>query len=421
MTSCEPCSSKRLRILLLNQTFHPDLVATAYYSSQLAKELAGRGHAVDVVTGRRAYDDPTRLYESHEEWEGVNIHRLTGTGLGKSRKWRRVVDFASVGLKTLARAFFLPRADVVIALTSPPLISVLAAIVCALRGGRFVYWVMDLNPDAAISAGWLRNGSWVGRVLEWLSRFSFGRSSDIIVLDEYMAQRVLDKGVSEAKLHVIPPWLNEDHVRFDKTGREEFRKRHGLDEKFVAMYSGNHSPCHPLCDVLQAAGQMREQCPEVVFVFVGGGSEYRRMRQEASEKGLSNVLFLPYQEWDQLSGSLSAADLHIVAMGQPFVGIVHPCKLYNVLSVNAPVLLVAPAVCHLVNVMKETAEPGMWARVDHGDGAAVMNAVLQFKEMGKRPDGQSYAKAIQARSADMLLPEIVNIVENVAGAEGAIS
>ena len=51
-------------------------------------------------------------------------------------------------------------------------------------------------------------------------------------------------------------------------------------------------------------------------------------------RGLRNVLCLPYQPIEKLSGSLSAADLHVVVMGDQYVGIVHPCKIYNVLAVG---------------------------------------------------------------------------------------
>jgi hypothetical protein len=44
-----------------------------------------------------------------------------------------------------------------------------------------------------------------------------------------------------------------DVVGYSSSGREAFRKTHGLEGKFVVMYSGNHSPCHPLDTLLDAA------------------------------------------------------------------------------------------------------------------------------------------------------------------------
>lgn len=50
-------SNKVLNILLLNQTFYPDVVSTVQHLGEPAAALAKRGHKVAVVAGRRAYDD----------------------------------------------------------------------------------------------------------------------------------------------------------------------------------------------------------------------------------------------------------------------------------------------------------------------------------------------------------------------------
>ena len=68
--------AKPLRILLLNQTFHPDVMATAQYLSELALELAARGHQITVITGRRAYDQPGTEFPPAEEWRGIRIQRV---------------------------------------------------------------------------------------------------------------------------------------------------------------------------------------------------------------------------------------------------------------------------------------------------------------------------------------------------------
>jgi len=52
---------------------------------------------------------------------------------------------------------------------------------------------------------------------------------------------------------VVPPWSLTSTVHFDEEGRQSFRERHNLSEKFVVMYAGNHSPCHPLETLLEAA------------------------------------------------------------------------------------------------------------------------------------------------------------------------
>ena len=148
-----------MKILLLNQTFYPDVVATAQQLADLAVGLARRGHEVTVITSRRAYDDPAKLFARAETWRQIKILRLATASFGKTAKWCRAADFASFVGACCLRLLTLPRPDAVVALTTPPLISFIGAGYARLRAARFFYWVMDLNPDEAIAAGWLRENS----------------------------------------------------------------------------------------------------------------------------------------------------------------------------------------------------------------------------------------------------------------------
>ena len=141
-------------------------------------------------------------------------------------------------------------------LTSPPVVSFIGALFARVRGGNFCYWIMDLNPDEALAAGWLKPGSFAARFLERCSRFSLRSASKIVVLDHFMRQRILAKNIESQKIAVIPPWSHDADVSYDAKGREHFRKLHGLENRFVVMYSGNHSPCHPLETILEAARQL---------------------------------------------------------------------------------------------------------------------------------------------------------------------
>ena len=84
-----------MKILLLNQVFYPDVVATAQYLTDLAADLSARGHEVTVISSRRAYEHPETIYPAAETWRGVKIRRIFSTRFGKGAKWRRAVDFAS--------------------------------------------------------------------------------------------------------------------------------------------------------------------------------------------------------------------------------------------------------------------------------------------------------------------------------------
>jgi len=407
-----------MKFLLLNQVFYPDVVATAQYLSELAASLAERGHEVTVVCARRAYDDLTKKYPARETWRGVKIVRVSATRFGKRAKWHRAVDFASFIVSSCIRLLFLPRQDVVVALTTPPLISFIGAWRAKLWSAKFCYWVMDMNPDEAIAAGWLRADSATAKILERMSRFSFRQASWIIALDRFMRDRIMAKGIAPEKIAGLPPWSQDQDVRFDAAGREQFRRQHGLADKFVVMYSGNHSPVHPLDTLMQAAERLKDDA-SIVFCFVGGGSEFKRVQRWAEERGKAEsgkrkaeVLCLPYQPLAQLSASLSAADAHVVVMGDAMRGLVHPCKIYNMLAVGAPVIYIGPQPSHVTEILERPGVTHPWCSVRHGEDDILAERIQQLRRhSGERACPTTitaeFAKAV-------LLPRMIAGLEQAA-------
>lgn len=409
-----------MRILFLNQTFFPDVASSGQHLSDLAVQLAERSHRVTVVTGRRAYDDPRVRFPKRETWHGVEIHRVASAGFGKAARWRRTADFASFLALATLRLARLPRQDVVVALTSPPLISVLGAGLTRLWRSRFIYWVMDLNPDAALAAGWLRADSAAARALDQMSRFSFQQAERVIALDRFMRDRIVAKGIAAEKVAVLPPWSHDGAVGFDAEGRKRFRAAHGLDGKFVVMYAGNHSPCHPLDTLLEAARRLAAH-RDVVFCFIGGGSEWRKIQERATRPASrppqpGNLLCLPYEPLERLAGSLSAADLHAVVMGDAFVGIVHPCKIYNLLKVGQPILCVGPKPCHLADLFVEAADHLACGWAGHGEVDRVVRHILRVRDWGADGTRRAFEPLAQRFSKQALLPRLVAALEGTDGA-----
>ncbi len=402
-----------MKVLLLNQCFHPDHVATAQHLTDLALELVQAGHQVTVVASGRGYDDPTIRYPVRETWRGIDIRRIWTPGLGKRAKWRRLVDFAAFWLNAARLLFFMPRHDVTVCLTSPPLISTLGTIAAKMKGGAVVPWVMDLNPDEAVAAGWLQAGGMVERVLTFVQNWSFRRASRIIALDRFMAERLQAKGVREEVIHTDAPWSHDQAICYDDVARAAFRAEHGLTEKFVVMYSGNHSPCHPLDAVLAAAEAMKSDA-RLHFLFVGGGSEFTKVQAFAKGKALNNITCLPYQPLAKLSGSLSAADLHLVVMGDAFVGIVHPCKIYNILTLGIPFLFIGPAQSHGADLARRLNDPAHARVARNGDVAAIVQQIREAMALGPKPLNEA-ARALGAEFSHALLcPRLVQIIEQAA-------
>jgi len=401
-----------MRILLLNQCFYPDHVSTSQHLTDLALLLKKSGHIITVLSSCRSYDKPKERYPSQETWSDINIQRIWTPGLGKKTMFHRAVDAGVFWLSAARHLMLMPRHDVIISLTSPPLISVLGAAAAMFHRCQSMIWLMDMNPDQAVANGVLRRGSLTERVLSAALNWSFHKAACIVVLDRFMAKRLREKGIRESVIQTIPPWSHDEAIRFCADARRAFRLAHNIDDKFVVMYSGNHSPCHPLDTVLEAALRLRDN-PKVHFLFVGGGSEFNKVRDFADRHDLSEVTCLPYQPIEKLSASLSSADLHLIVMGDPYVGIVHPCKIYNILTLGLPFLFIGPDPSHVHDICEQLDLPNHTRFASHGDVEAVCKHLLDASKQGTLPVEPSLQALAKKYSFEHLGARMVSTLDAI--------
>ncbi len=175
------------------------------------------------------------------------------------------------------------------------------------------------------------------------------------------------------------------------------------------MYSGNHSACHPLDTLLTAALTLQSE-ERIVFCFVGGGSEFHKVKDFARNNSLSNILCLPYQPRSQLAGSLSAADLHVVIMGERFKGLVHPCKVYNIIAIGAPFLYIGPEESHVSDLLKRYPAQMQARTAHHGDIGCVVahiRAAAAAATLHISPSNELMSLV----SSESLIPRMIAIVK----------
>lgn len=384
----------RPTLLVISQVYVPDPASLGQHMADAADALAARGKRVVVLTSSRGYDDADIVYPAREFHGGVEIRRLPLASFGKGSIPRRLVGATSFLGQALVRGLFTRDLRAVLVSTSPPMASFAALWLSWLRGTPIVYWSMDVNPDQAIALGRVRADSLSARVFEASNRLVLRRARRVIALDPSMAARLSAKQDLGDRLRILPPWPHEDVLDLASADPQGFRARHGLVDRFVVMYSGNHSLAHPLDTILDAAKRLEDR-KDVVFVFVGGGKGKQAI-EDAISAGASNLRSLPYQPLAELGGSLGAADLHLVVFGDEMLGIVHPCKAYGAMAVGRPLFLIGPAASATALLI---ARYELGWRVDHGDakGAeALIRGLLDRPPEELRAIGRRGTVAIQA-------------------------
>ena len=368
-------------LLILSQVYVPDPASVGQHMHDAAAEMARRGYRVRVLTSARGYEDPTRKYAPRERLDGVQIRRLPLSSFGKASVAVRLVGGSIFLVQAMVHGLFTSRLAGILVSTSPPMCSVAALFIRMIRRVPVKYWAMDINPDQMILMGRIRKRSIYARAFELLNRLILRGADNVIALDRYMADRLYRKCDVRRKTSIIAPWPhvieNDPPVEHEDN---PFRKQHRLNGKFVIMYSGNISPAHPITTIVDAALKLRDD-PRLMFLFIGGGLGRREIQSAIDKHAPPMIRLLPYQPLDGLRFSLSAADVHLVSVGDKMVGVVHPCKVYGAMAVGRPILLLGPEPCHVSDIVE--AEQIGW-RIPRGDVDGAVTVIRQIA--GTDPD-----------------------------------
>lgn len=360
-----------MRLLFINRYFYPDISATSQLLTELAEDLAAKGETVTVITGNSSYLGDETRFEAEERHKGIRILRVGCTRFGRSRVLGRLADYVSFWICAFRAAVRLKEQDCLVVLSDPPLLSVFAAVIRFMNPVKTVCWLQDTFPDIAIRARVLDD--WVsGPVLKCIAKWSLRRMDRVIAIGRCMERRLLSEGIPSQSIIQISNWADGQLIQPLPHRGNTFRRQHGLQDRFVVMYSGNHGVVHDCETLIQLMRETRD-VPDLCFCFVGEGVWKPHLVDIACAEGWKHSVFLPYESKEGLKASLSAADLHLVSLRRDMEGLSIPSKLYGILAAGRPVLFIGHPSSEASLVIKEA---GCGFCVEPGDTRGAVQAVL---------------------------------------------
>lgn len=371
------------RVLLLTLVYPPDNVSTAHIVGDLAADLHAGEHDVTVLTTSPHYnrDAEAEARQPLQPWWSRLVQRSTHRGVPVYHTWMPAKS-ASVPARLAAWCLFhalslivgvvaLRRVDVIIA-PSPPLTTGVAAWLLGLRHrAPFIYNVQEIYPDIAINLGVLRNRTAIALLLR-LERFVYARAAAITVIAERMRQRLLDKGVPPERVSVIPNFVDLD-ATIDVPPPNGFTREFGIDGRFIVTYAGNLGPAQGLDALVTAAERLRDR-PEVIILLLGGGTLGPTLTASIAERGLTNILVLPFQPITRMPEIYGASDLSVVSQAAATGSDAVPSKVYRIMASRRAVLAITDPASDLAKLVRDAACGFV---VPASDPAAIAAAVRQ--------------------------------------------
>ena len=385
-------TTRRPRLLVFNQYYHPGVEATAKLLTALCEAVADE-YEVTVITGRlREHED-----EPHRETRnGVEIIRVRSTTYDRAPLHRRASNYLTYLWHSLRKGLTVPRPDIVVCMTDPPLVGNVALVAARRFRVPLVVISQDVFPEIAVALGRLTNPILV-KLLAILTRSYLARADRVVAIGTTMAARLAEKGAAPTRLQVIPNWTDPDVIT--PTERPNtWMTENSLAGRFVVMHSGNIGHAQDLGTLIRATTLLRD-LELLSVVLVGFGARHAEYELLKERLGADAVAFLPYQPREILSQSLSSADVHFVGLGGGLAGYVVPSRLYGIMAAGRPVLVSAEDESETAQLVRDI---GCGIVVPPGEPVHVADAIRAFaagehdlEAMGRR--GREYVEAEAGR------------------------
>lgn len=340
----------------MGQHFAPEGIAGAQLATQMVESLVQRGHSVTFATcfpnhptGIVPNDYKGKLFSREKTSEGAVVLRAWSYTSPKKTSKRRLINYGTFSITVLFAALRAKKPDIVVSFSPPLPLGITAWIVSRWFKVPWIVRVEDLFPETAIKAGVFRNKTII-RFLEWMELFIYRKATHISVISEPMSQIIVAKNISESKISVTPVWADPSEIS-PLPKETKFRKEHGLQDKFVILYTGNLGYTSAFADVLEAATLLRERS-DICFVVVGEGPRKEEFLRVKKDNRLDNVVFLPYQPRANYSDVLASADFSLVSLNQDSANTSLPSKIFNYMASARPILAIAPEESALAEIVQ---------------------------------------------------------------------
>ena len=324
--------------------------APAARAAELAVHWSKAGHEVSVLTGFPNH--PTGVVP--EEWRArlrrliykerygtVDVFRTWLWPLPNRKSHERIRNYSSFCVSAALRGMNIPKPDVVIA-TSPQLLVALAGWWIAFaREIPFVFEVRDLWPESLAAVGVGSEDSLLHHTLAGIARFLYESAARVVVVTPAFKDRLMeDWRVPADKIAIVENGVETDLFCPSSDGRVSLGRQFGMEGKFVVSYIGTMGNAHGLGTLLDAASQLLNKQPDVLFLLVGEGAEKDQIKAAAQSRGLTNVRFVDQQPRESIPAFISASDVCLVLLKRTDVfKTVIPTKMLEFMSCARPVIL----------------------------------------------------------------------------------
>ena len=353
-----------MRILRLRAYYKPEITASSHLSDDMDAAYMENGITCINITPMptRGISSETRKEYSKRKYEVLNngsviVHRFRMFREGKNPVLR-AIRYTLCFIIEYFKGIKIKNIDLVHCGSTPPIQGMLGCLVAkrlSRKAGKkipFVYNLQDIFPDSLVNTGMTKKGSLLWKIGRKIEDFTYRNADKIIVISEGFKRNIMEKEVPEAKIEVIPNWVDTNDVHPIPRQLNPLVSELAIDSsKFIVLYAGNFGRAQGADIVLKAAERLIDE-DKIQFVIFGGGSEFQDALQCVNQKKLKNVIIRSLLPTERVSEVYSLGDVAIITCKEGFGACSIPSKTWSIMACETPILAsfdLNSELCKLIN------------------------------------------------------------------------
>lgn len=330
------------RVLIVTQYYYPE----SFRINELGKELVDRGYHVDALVGIPNYPEG-KYFEGYgifskrkEVVNGVTIYRCFQFPRGEKASILRLslnyLSYMFCACMWILFFFsFKKKYDAVIAFEPSPITLIVpACLLGIIKGTKVLSWIQDIWPDSITDRTSEKLSKLLTPPLNAVTEFVYKYSDKILISSRGMKELICRRTDYSDKIDYVPNWCDD----FMNIKHSDI-KIPEIPKGFILMMAGNLVDSLDPEALCNCAERLKD-CPNIHFVFVGGGSYKECMEQMFKSRGLNNAHFYgryPFEIMPLFYEKADAMLLSLKPQKTKHLDVTVPSRLQSYMSAGKPI------------------------------------------------------------------------------------
>jgi glycosyltransferase involved in cell wall biosynthesis len=386
-----------MRLALLADTFPPLRTSGASQLSDLAQEIAARGHDLSIFVAK----GPMKNRYEIKILDSYQVIYIRSPNLKNNNKIQRglaeLLLPLYIYLALRGTSFLAIRWDGII-WYSPTIFLAPLVHYFKKKSKCHTYLILrDIFPDWLVHLQLLKKGM-VYRFLKFMEKYQYSIANTIGVQTQgnliYFSDQFQPK--SGQKIEVLHNWLGKignEHCSINLSDTPLINRK-------IFIYAGNMGVAQGV-DIFLATAKIMERRSDLGFVFVGRGSELKRLKKNALSGSPSNILFIDEIPVQELGGLYKQCVAGLLALDERHLSHNIPGKFLSYMSAGLPVLAVVNPGNDLIELINDRS---VGVVIADRSIVRIENLINQLLQEINR-DGESLSSRCLALSEEMFSPK----------------